>query len=436
MFDLGWQEFMLIALIALIVVGPKDLPRVIRAVSQGIRRVRGVAREFHSSLEEVAREAELDDIRKQARDLANEGLDESLRKDLDPMGEIEHSIRDAQRQFNDANSAIGAAERSLNPTSPRRRNRPLTPSASLPPQSSPPRAVRPRARPAARSRTGPRADQRSCRGRWRGGAPRRHRDRRSGGQQDAVARPSGRAAPTLALSFVGFIVAFFVCYGVAEYIFQFLVRPLADLTEGQENRRMIYTALHEAFFTYIKVAFFAAACISFPMFAVQIWKFVAPGLYKNEQRAFLPFLIATPVLFALGAAMVYFLVIPLAWQFFLSFETTADAANMAMELEPKVDQYLSLVMRLIFAFGVSFELPVLIVLMAQVGLVSTEGLRQKRKYAIVIAFVAAAILTPPDVISQVLLAVPIILLYEISIVCAGMIERRRARAEDMDADPA
>ena len=111
MFDLGWQEFMLIALIALIVVGPKDLPRVIRAVSQGIRRVRGVAREFHSSLEEVAREAELDDIRKQARDLANEGLDESLRKDLDPMGEIEHSIRDAQRQFNDANSAIGAAER-------------------------------------------------------------------------------------------------------------------------------------------------------------------------------------------------------------------------------------------------------------------------------------------------------------------------------------
>jgi sec-independent protein translocase protein TatC len=240
----------------------------------------------------------------------------------------------------------------------------------------------------------------------------------------------------LLYSFVGFIVAFFVCYGVAEYIFQFLVRPLADLTEGQENRRMIYTALHEAFFTYIKVAFFAAACISFPMFAVQIWKFVAPGLYKNEQRAFLPFLIATPVLFSLGAAMVYFLVIPLAWQFFLSFETTGDAANMAMELEPKVDQYLSLVMRLIFAFGVSFELPVLIVLMAQVGMVSTEGLRQKRKYAIVVAFVAAAILTPPDVISQVLLAVPIILLYEISIVCAGMIERRRARAEDMDVDPA
>ena len=144
MFDLGWQEFMLIALIALIVVGPKDLPRVIRAVSQGIRRVRGVAREFHSSLEEVAREAELDDIRKQARDLANEGLDESLRKDLDPMGEIEHSIRDAQRQFNDASSAIGAAERELKSNIAKAQEpaadgvgEPAAPEQSAPEQSAP-----------------------------------------------------------------------------------------------------------------------------------------------------------------------------------------------------------------------------------------------------------------------------------------------------------
>ena len=186
---------------------------------------------------------------------------------------------------------------------------------------------------------------------------------------------------------------------------------------------MIYTALHEAFFTYIKVAFFAAACISFPMFAVQIWKFVAPGLYKNEQRAFLPFLIATPVLFSLGAAMVYFLVIPLAWQFFLSFETTGDAANMAMELEPKVDQYLSLVMRLIFAFGVSFELPVLIVLMAQVGMVSTEG-SPCRKYAIVGVCRSCIPVTPPDVISQVLLAVPIILLYESRVILYNRADER------------
>ena len=161
MFDLGWQEFMLIALIALIVVGPKDLPRVIRAVSQGIRRVRGVAREFHSSLEEVAREAELDDIRKQARDLANEGLDESLRKDLDPMGEIEHSIRDAQRQFNDANSAIGAAKRELKSDIAKAQE----PAADAGGEPTAPEQSAPEPGP----RTGPRADQRSCRGRWRGG---------------------------------------------------------------------------------------------------------------------------------------------------------------------------------------------------------------------------------------------------------------------------
>jgi sec-independent protein translocase protein TatC len=204
---------------------------------------------------------------------------------------------------------------------------------------------------------------------------------------------------------------------------------------GQENRRLIYTALHEAFFTYIKVAFFTAACIAFPIVAIQIWGFVAPGLYKNERRAFLPFLIATPVLFTAGAAMVYYVVIPLAWKFFLSFETPGGDGSLALELEPKVDQYLSLVMRLIFAFGVSFELPVLIVLLAKAGLATADGLRAKRKYAIVFAFVAAAILTPPDVISQVLLAVPIIFLYEVSILCAGMIERKREEeAERADAE--
>ena len=165
MFDLGWQEFMLIALIALIVVGPKDLPRVIRAVSQGIRRVRGVAREFHSSLEEVAREAELDDIRKQARDLANEGLDESLRKDLDPMGEIEHSIRDAQRQFNDANSAIGAAEREFKSDIAKAQEpaadavgEPAAPEQFAPEQSAPEPAPQPAQEPAQEPIKDPAAD--------------------------------------------------------------------------------------------------------------------------------------------------------------------------------------------------------------------------------------------------------------------------------------
>ncbi|MDA0341219.1 MAG: twin-arginine translocase subunit TatC [Proteobacteria bacterium] len=239
----------------------------------------------------------------------------------------------------------------------------------------------------------------------------------------------------LLYSFIGMIVAFILCYSVAGHIYNFLVQPLADATAGQEGRRMIFTALHEAFFTQIKVAFFAAMCISFPIVAVQFWGFISPGLYKNEKKAFLPFLAATPVLFVVGAAMVYYLVIPLAWRFFLSFETPGGDGTLPMELEPKVDQYLSLVMRLIFAFGVCFELPVLIVLLAKVGIVSSDGLKAKRKYAVLIAFVVAAVLTPPDVISQVLLAVPVIILYEISILCARFIEKHRGDpADDEGAD--
>ncbi|MEQ8818034.1 MAG: twin-arginine translocase subunit TatC [Thalassobaculum sp.] len=233
----------------------------------------------------------------------------------------------------------------------------------------------------------------------------------------------------LVVSFSAFILCFFVGYWAAEPIFTFLVQPLADITAGQEGRRMIYTALHEAFFTYIKVGFFFAACVSFPIVSLQIWKFIAPGLYKHERRAAIPFMVATPILFTMGAAMVYYIVVPLAWQFFLGFEHPGGNGDLPLVLEPKVDQYLSLVMRLIFAFGVAFELPVLIVLLAKVGIVSVEGLRAKRKYAIVIAFVAAAILTPPDVISQVMLAVPIIVLYEISILCARLIEKKREEAQ-------
>jgi sec-independent protein translocase protein TatC len=239
----------------------------------------------------------------------------------------------------------------------------------------------------------------------------------------------------LLYSFIGMIVAFVLCYSVAGHIYNFLVQPLADATAGQAGRRMIFTALHEAFFTQIKVAFFAAMCFSFPIIAVQVWGFISPGLYKKEKKAFLPFLAATPVLFMIGAAMVYYLVIPLAWRFFLSFETPGGDGTLPMELEPKVDQYLSLVMRLIFAFGVCFELPVLIVLLAKVGIVSSDGLKAKRKYAVLIAFVVAAVLTPPDVISQVLLAVPVIILYEISILCARFIEKHRGDpTDDEDAD--
>ncbi len=234
----------------------------------------------------------------------------------------------------------------------------------------------------------------------------------------------------LIYSVVAFVAVFLVCFFFANIFFDFLVAPLAGIWEDQQQRRLIFTALHEKFFTNIKVAFFAAAFISFPIVANQLWMFVAPGLYKNEKRAFLPFLVATPILFFAGGAFVYYIVMPVAWTFFASFEQLATSGGLAIELEPKVNEYLSLSMRLIFAFGLSFELPVVISLLARAGMVTPEGLAKKRRYSIVLAFVAAAILTPPDPISQLTLALPIILLYEVSIWCARIIQRQRMQAEE------
>ena len=225
------------------------------------------------------------------------------------------------------------------------------------------------------------------------------------------------------------MVGFLICYQFKDRIYGFLVHPLAVTLSDEAGRRMIYTGLTEAFFTYVKVSFWAGFCLAFPIVATQIWKFVAPGLYKNERRAFYPYLFATPVLFLMGASLAYFVVIPFAWHFFASFQSPGVGGGLPIVLEPKVNEYLSLVMTLLLGFGVAFQLPVLLTLMARVGLVSSAGLASKRRYAIVIMFVIAAVLTPPDIISQTSLAVPLILLFEASIISCRMVEKARARRE-------
>ena len=230
-------------------------------------------------------------------------------------------------------------------------------------------------------------------------------------------------------SIVYLFIFFVISYIFAENIYAFLVEPYADAVKDDNiNRRLIYTALHETFITYLKVAFFSAIFVTSPIILTQIWKFVAPGLYNNEKKALLPYLIATPTLFLLGGMLVYYLVMPLAIKFFLSFETSGQISNLPIQLEAKVNEYLSLIMRLIFAFGISFQLPVLLTLLARVGFVNSMYLRKRRKYVVVIVFALAAILTPPDPITQIGLGIPLLILYELSILAVKFIEKKKEDA--------
>ena len=232
-------------------------------------------------------------------------------------------------------------------------------------------------------------------------------------------------------SFIFLIVFFIGCYFFAEHLYAFLVEPYAQAVRNDgTDRRLIFTALQETFLTYLKVSFFAAFFVTCPFILMQIWKFIAPGLYKHEKVAILPYLILTPILFFLGGMLVYYLIMPLAIKFFLSFESSGLSTNLPIQLEAKVNEYLSLVMKLIFAFGISFQLPVVLSLLARVGIVDSNFLKTRRKYVVVIIFAAAALLTPPDPITQIGLAVPLLILYELSIFSVKFIENKELEKDN------
>lgn len=230
----------------------------------------------------------------------------------------------------------------------------------------------------------------------------------------------------LMISIGAFILATALCYFFAEDIYLFLVQPLADIYKDHPDKRLIYTGLTEAFFTYMKLAMFGGLVTSFPILAAQLYLFLAPGLYKREKKVLIPYLVAAPLLFLMGAALAYYFIFPMAWSFFAGFEIPSGGDHLAIELEARVSEYLSLVMSLICAFGLAFQLPIILTLLARIGVIESALLRRRRKFAIVLTFIVAAILTPPDVISQIGLAIPLLLLYEISILACQRIEHARS----------